>query len=103
MTVNEMFNMVAKMANGEISTGHEVIASKKFSTADGKYTATAEISVQHDIESTEIVNGGVSVTTGGGIVYSAANYAEAIKMAKELVAHWDNGDYAWEPCRANYY
>lgn len=102
MTINEMNNMMMQMANGNISTGHEVIASQKVSTADGRYTATAEISVQRDIESAEIVNGGAHVITGGGVVYSASNYAAAVKMAKELAAHWDNGDYNWEPCRANY-
>lgn len=102
MTINEMNNMMMQMANGEIPTGHEVIASQEFSSADGRYTATAEISVQRDIESAEIVNGGARVTTNGGIVYSAADYAAAVKMAKELVDHWDNGDYNWEPCCANY-
>lgn len=103
MTLAEMTDMMTRMLNGELPTGHKVIASKTFCTADGKHTATAEISVLHDIETDEIVNGGVNVTTGGGIVYNAVNYAKAIAMAKELVAHWDAGDYHWEPCRANYY
>lgn len=102
MTLNDMTAMMMQMANGKIPTGHEAIASRQFVTVDGRYTATAEISVQHDIETNEIVNGGASVTTGGGIVYRAADYAEAIKMAKDLVSHWDSGDYNWEPCRANY-
>lgn len=102
MTINEMNNMMMQMANGNIPTGHEVIASQKFSTADERYTATAEISVQRDIESSEIVNGGARVTTGGRVVYSASDYAAAVKMAKELVAHWNSGDYDWQPCRVNY-
>lgn len=102
MEINEMINFMEKMANGEIPTGREVIASKEFVTADGRYTATAEISVQHDVETGDIVNGGISVTTGGGVVYYASNYADALKMAEALVNHWNSGDYNWEPCRANY-
>lgn len=102
MKLNEMMDFMAKMANGEIPSGHEVIESKEFVTIDGKYTARAEISVERDVESGEIVNGGTSVTTAGGVVYSARNYAEALKMAEALVNHWNSGDYNWEPCRANY-
>lgn len=103
MTLEEIREMTRKMANGEIPTGHEVIASQKFSAADGESTASAEISVEHAYDTGEIVNGGASVTTAGGIVYKAPSYAEAIRMARELVAHWDAGDYDWEPCRACYY
>lgn len=103
MTLKEMNDMMTKMANNEIPTGQEVLASQTFSTVDGKYTATAAISILRDIETSEIVNGGVTVTTSGGIIYNAENYVKAIKMAKELVAHWDSGDYDWEPCSAVYY
>lgn len=98
--------LLMKMANNEILTGNEIIASQTFTSADGKHTATAQISVLHDVSKDgklgEIVNGGCDVTTDGGIVYHADTYRGAINMAKALVAHWDAGDYDWEPKQAQW-
>lgn len=98
--------MLMKMAKGELPTGVEVIAAQTFTSADGQRTATAEISVLRDVSDTgdlgEVVNGGCDVTTGGGIVYSADTYRDALKMAAELVTHWDAGDYDWEPKKAQW-
>lgn len=101
-----MTEMFYKMMMGEIPTGSETIASKTFATVDGAYTATAKISVLHEVSETgelgEIVNGGCDVTTSGGVVYTAESYAEALKMAEALVEHWNNGDYNWEPKKAQW-
>lgn len=98
--------MLMKMANGEIPTGSEPIAEKTVTTNDGKYSATASISVLHEVFEDghlgEIVNGGCDVTTSGGVVYTAESYAEALKMAEALVEHWNNGDYNWEPKKAQW-
>nr|DAP24077.1 MAG TPA: hypothetical protein [Caudoviricetes sp.] len=106
--VNEMndIQMIMAMANGEIPTGSETIAEKTFTTNDGEYSATASISVLHEVFEDghlgEIVNGGCDVTTSGGVVYAAQTYYEAIKMAEELVTHWNDGDYNWEPKKAQW-
>lgn len=101
-----MMDIFSKMMMGEIPTGHETIASKTFTTADGAYTAMAEISVTHEVSESgelgEIVNGGCDVITGGGVVYSAETYAEAIRMAESLIKHWDSGDYDWQPKKAQW-
>lgn len=98
--------MIIAMANGEIPTGSETIAEKTYTTSDGEYSATASISVLHEVFEDghlgEIVNGGCDVTTSGGVVYAAQTYVEAIKMAEELVAHWNSGDYNWEPKKAQW-
>ena len=98
--------MLMKMANGEIPTGSEPIAEKTVTTNDGKYSATASISVLHEVFEDghlgEIVNCGCDVTTSGGVVYAAATYYEAIKMAEELVAHCNDGYYNWEPKKAQW-
>lgn len=98
--------MIMAMANGEIPTGSETIAEKTFTTSNGEYSATASISVQREVFEDgnlgEIVNGGCDVTTSGGVVYAVQTYAEAIKMAEELVAHWNAGDYNWEPKTAQW-
>ena len=98
--------MIIAMAKGAIPTGSETLAKKTFTTNDKEYSATASISVLHEVLEDghlgEIVNGGCDVTTSGGVVYAAQTYYEAIKMAEELVAHWNDGDYNWEPKKAQW-
>lgn len=106
INIVEQFELMRKMANGEIPTGVEAIASKTYYTADGENSATAEISVVRDVDAAgkigEIVNGGAIVTTAGGIVYQADSYRDAQQMAQQLVEHWDKKDWDWQPKKPVY-
>lgn len=81
-TANELFAMP------KFDT--EVIASKAFEY--NGTTVTAEMSIMRD-ESGEVVNGSCYAHYNG-IFHPAQNYQDAIRIAKEIIASWEQGkDY----------
>lgn len=74
---------------------HQYPVSLQFATKDGLDAAYAEMVIV--IVDGEIVNGSIYTRTKGGAYYHANDLREAIKMAKDLVEHWNQKDWNWQP------
>lgn len=77
------------------NTKGETLLSVDFWTDDRLSAAFAEIEVIY--VDGEPVNGSIFTRTKGGAFYRAETLREAIQMAKDLVSHWNQKDWDWEP------